>query len=174
MSAIDKTAQGTAVLEASGNAGAEAARRRRRLLMERRDAQLGKYRRYVRTSKGRLTGGRRRLLLKAPWVVLLGAGQAPWVVLLDAGQLRASGFLRRRISRPARMRMQIPIRSKRSTKPPIYGMSTKRTTTRQQKFYSTPAGRTKRKRPSLASAGASETTEFLMSHSRAPMLSIWN
>ena len=58
MSAIDKTAQGTAVLEASGNAGAEAARRRRRLLMERRDAQLGKYRRYVRTSKGRLTGGR--------------------------------------------------------------------------------------------------------------------
>ena len=36
MSAIDKTAQGTAVLEASGNAGAEAARRRRRLLMERR------------------------------------------------------------------------------------------------------------------------------------------
>ena len=43
MSAIDKTAQGAAVLEASGNAGAEAARRRRRLLMERCDAQLGKY-----------------------------------------------------------------------------------------------------------------------------------
>lgn len=60
MSAIGKTAQGTAVLEASGNAGAEAARPRRgrRLLMERRDAQLGKYRSYVRTSKGRLTGGR--------------------------------------------------------------------------------------------------------------------
>ena len=50
MSAIDKTAQGTAVLEASGNAGAEAARRRRRLLMERRDAQLGKYQRYVHSS----------------------------------------------------------------------------------------------------------------------------
>ena len=58
MSAIDKTAQGTAVLEASGNAGAEAARRRRRLLMERRDAQLGKYQRYVRIIKGAFAGGR--------------------------------------------------------------------------------------------------------------------
>ena len=36
-------------------------------------------------------------------MVLLDAGQAPWAVLPDAGQLRASGFLRRRISRPARM-----------------------------------------------------------------------
>ena len=57
MSAIDKTAQGTAVLEASGSAGAEAARRRRRLLMERRDARLGKYQRCVRISKGALAGG---------------------------------------------------------------------------------------------------------------------
>ena len=44
--------------------------------------------------------------------MLLDAGQAPWVVLLDAGQLRASGFLRRRINRPARMRMQMPILKK--------------------------------------------------------------
>ena len=42
------------------------------------------------------TGGARRLLLQAPWVVLLDAGQAPWVVLLDACQLWVAGFLRHR------------------------------------------------------------------------------
>ena len=58
MGAFNKTAQGTAVLEAIGNAGAEAALRRRQLLMENRGAQLGKYQRHVRISKGRLMGVR--------------------------------------------------------------------------------------------------------------------
>ena len=60
MGAFDKIPQGTAFLEASGNAGAEVARGRprRRLLMERRGAQLGKYQRYARIIKGGLTGGR--------------------------------------------------------------------------------------------------------------------
>ena len=106
MSAFDKTAQGTAVLEASGNAGAEAPDGQARCAVGEipslRAAQQGEICGQSATSEvapSHTTGGAvcccRPLGCVVP--VLLDAGQASWVVLLGAGQLQGAGFLRRRI-----------------------------------------------------------------------------